>query len=74
VTELRRPQQLEEENSRLKRLVADLSLDKQMLSEALGKQSMARPLPRIGPLVSRYVLGELCAERGPRKFGQYSTW
>jgi hypothetical protein len=33
VIELRRLRQLEEENSRLKRLVADLSLDKHMLSE-----------------------------------------
>jgi putative transposase len=37
VSELRRLRQLEEENSRLKRLVADLSLDKHMLSEALRK-------------------------------------
>ncbi|MCI0427580.1 MAG: transposase [Nitrospiraceae bacterium] len=36
-SELRRLRQLEEENSRLKRLVADLSLDKHMLSEALRK-------------------------------------
>lgn len=34
VSELRRLRQLEEENTRLKRLVADLSLDKHMLSEA----------------------------------------
>jgi len=38
VNELRRLRQLEEENSRLKRLVADLSLDKHMLSEALRKK------------------------------------
>ena len=38
VSELRRLRQLEEENTRLKRLVADLSLDKHMLSEALGKK------------------------------------
>lgn len=38
VSELRRLCQLEEENSRLKRLVADLSLDKHMLSEALRKK------------------------------------
>jgi putative transposase len=37
VNELRRLRQVEEENSRLKRLVADLSLDKHMLSEALRK-------------------------------------
>ena len=38
VSELRRMRQVEEENSRLKRLVADLSLDKHMLSEALRKK------------------------------------
>ena len=38
VSELRRLRQLEEENSRLKRLVAGLSLDKHMLSEALRKK------------------------------------
>ena len=38
VTELRRLRQLEDENTRLKRLVADLTLDKHMLSEALRKK------------------------------------
>lgn len=37
VNELRRLKQLEEENSRLKQIVADLSLDKQMLQDALKK-------------------------------------
>ena len=37
VSELRRLRQVEDENSRLKRLVADISLDKHMLSEALRK-------------------------------------
>ncbi len=37
VTELRRLRQLEEENQRLKRLVADLSLDKEMLQEVIKK-------------------------------------
>ena len=36
VTEVRRLKQLEEENPKLKRLVADLSLDKAMLQDALG--------------------------------------
>ena len=40
VSELRRLRQLEEENGRLKQLVADLSLDKHMLSEALRKKSI----------------------------------
>jgi len=39
VSELRRLRQLEDENSRLKRLVADLTLDKHMLSEALRKKA-----------------------------------
>jgi len=38
VSEVRRLKQLEEENSRLKRMVADLSLDKQMLQEVLQKK------------------------------------
>ena len=38
VSELRRLKQLEEENRKLKRLVADLSLDKHILQEVLGKQ------------------------------------
>ena len=38
VSELRRLKQLEEENRRLKRLVADLTLDKQMLQEVLSKK------------------------------------
>jgi putative transposase len=38
VSELRRLRQLEEEHSRLKRLVADLSLDTHRLSEALQKK------------------------------------
>jgi len=37
VTELRKLKQLEEENSRLKQIVADLSLDKQMLQDVLKK-------------------------------------
>lgn len=37
-TEVRRLRQLEEENSRLKKLVADLSLDKSMLQDALTKK------------------------------------
>ena len=38
VFELRRLNQLEEENQRLKRRVADLSLDKQMLQDVLSKK------------------------------------
>lgn len=38
VAELRRLRQLEEENKKLKRLVADLSLDKAMLHDVLSKK------------------------------------
>ena len=38
VTELRKLKALEEENRQLKKLVADLSLDKQMLQDVLSKK------------------------------------
>ena len=38
VAELRRLRQLEEENTKLKQLVADLSLDKAMLQEVVTKK------------------------------------
>jgi len=38
VSELRRLRQLEEENTKLKQIVADLSLDKQMLQDILKKK------------------------------------
>lgn len=38
VSELRRLRQLEEENNQLKKLVADLSLDKHMLQEVIKKK------------------------------------
>lgn len=38
IAELRRLKQLEQENKRLKRLVADLTLDKQMLQDVLKKK------------------------------------
>src|SRR3954465_53797 len=43
VVEIRRLKQLEEENAKLKRLVADLSLDKTMLQDVLRKKVL-RPL------------------------------
>ncbi len=41
MTELRRLRQLEDENQRLKKLVAELSLDKEMLQEVLKQSSEA---------------------------------
>ncbi len=38
VAEVRRLKQLEEENRKLKQLVADLSLDKKMLQDVLSKK------------------------------------
>ena len=37
-TEMRRLKQLEEENSKLKKIVADLSLDKEMLQDVLRRK------------------------------------
>ncbi len=42
VSELRRLKQLEDKNRRLKRLVTDLTLDKQMLQDVLSKSYSAR--------------------------------
>ena len=39
VSELRRLRQLEDENHRLKQIVADLTLNKQMLQEVLKKKT-----------------------------------
>lgn len=38
ISELRKLRQLEEENAQLKKLVADLSLDKHMLREVIKKK------------------------------------
>lgn len=38
ISELRRLKQLDEENTSLKKLVADLSLDKHMLQEVISKK------------------------------------
>ena len=50
VSELRRLRQLEEENFRLKQIVADLSPDKNMLRDVLKNSSKASPLKRAGLL------------------------
>ena len=47
-SEVRRLRQLEEENAKLKRLVADLSLDKAMLQDVLAKNSKAFPQAYAG--------------------------
>ncbi len=53
VTELKKLRQLEEENYQLKKLVADLSLDKQMLQDVIKKSYKASLQERNGELVNR---------------------
>ena len=48
VSELRRLKMLEEENMKLKQIVADLSLDKQMLQDIIKKSSCKQPEARAG--------------------------
>src|SRR5690606_9625961 len=58
VAELRRLRQLEEENRKLKQLVADLSLDKVMLQDVLLKKAL-RPAQRktlVGHLIDRWKM------------------
>jgi putative transposase len=53
VTEVRRLKILEEENRKLKQLVADLSLDKQMLQDVLRKKkAKACSFSRIWPVAA----------------------
>jgi len=48
VNELRQLKQLQEENARLKQIVADLSLDKQMLQDVLKKMFEAAANQGVG--------------------------
>ena len=43
-SEVKRLRQLEEENAKLKRLVADLSLDKAMLQDVLSAMALHLPI------------------------------
>lgn len=47
-SEMKRLRQLEEENAKLKRIVADLSLDRQCFKTCLQKSSEACPQTRTG--------------------------
>src|SRR5262245_36319270 len=55
-----------DENNRLKRLVADLTLDKHMLSEALRKKPEACAPSGARRVVSGDVPGQLRARLSPR--------
>lgn len=50
ISELRELKQLEEESRKLKQLVAELSLDKTILQEALRKNGSPRSVPDGGCL------------------------
>ena len=65
VQELRELRQLREENSRLKRLVADLAVDRQILQEIVGKKllSLARSVVWRGGR-SRHTASERAVQRG----------
>ena len=54
VAELRRLRQLEEENRKLKGIVADLTLDKKMLQDVLSKKDL-KPAPKRRLI--RYLIG-----------------
>ena len=55
VQELRELRQLRDENSRLKRLVADLSLDRQILQEISQKSCKASPAMPAGEVGARGI-------------------
>ena len=63
VVELRRLRQVEEENRKLKQLVADLPLDKHMLQEALRKNA---PCARGAPWQMKMGVGMLAVPIGAR--------
>jgi len=58
LTEIRELRQLRDENARLKRLVADLTLDKHILGKSSEKSFEARPAPCAGGLDERALSGE----------------
>jgi putative transposase len=62
--EMRKLRQLEEENRQLKQLVADLSLDKQMLQDVLKKSCETGRSKAIGSMDDRQLPG----------FGTQSLW
>ena len=57
-SEVRKLRQLEEENARLRRLVADLSLDKEMLQEVIRKSSKACSPAGDGGVFAHLLPGE----------------
>jgi putative transposase len=66
VSELRRMWSLESENARLKQVMADLTLDKHMLAEALRKTTEADTTTRAGRVVRDHVRGQHSARVSAR--------
>lgn len=58
VSELRKLRMLEDENARLRRIVADLTLDKQILQEVVKKSSEGCQAARAGSLDQGALQGE----------------
>ena len=63
VTELRELRQLKEENARLKQMVADLSLDRQMLQDVIEKSANNAAKAGVKPFFGWTTIGFLSAER-----------
>ena len=63
VSELRRLKQLEVENSRLKKMVADLSLDKEMLQDVIQKSYEASSSSGVGASHGRCVPAQQAPSR-----------
>ena len=61
VDQVRQLKQLQEENTRLKQVVADLTLDKVMLQDVLAKNSKALAVSAGGGVPARAVPGERAA-------------
>ena len=58
VAQVRGLKQLEDENAKLKHLVADLSLDNEILQDALRKESVVQPAPSAGRVRTRCLPGD----------------
>jgi putative transposase len=61
VDQVRQLKQLQEENTRLKQVVADLTLDKAMLQDVLAKKSSALAASAGGGVSARQLPGERAA-------------